>query len=292
MRTNLVCVPFVFFSCLCLASPAQDAPEDYSALNGSWYLAGGWEAPQQDPRLTLSMAVDGNKVYGDGDLQVPGCGLSFSVIGQIASDGTFVLNLQKPVGDRADDNTFPSLSISGKVPAQGSTEWAGSFNTSSMGNGECPRPSGEFVASQLPQLEGNYSGTIPSFVGSAPGTPLSISVNMTQGISTSTDEGESSSPEVSPAARVSHYVPLRGTITISGFTDVPSQDITLTAVEDHNSRMQGDEFILFFRLEDGSLMMLAGSKTDSSGQTVLASISYFGKDQGLLVSGMGNLTRR
>jgi hypothetical protein len=40
------------------------------------------------------------------------------------------------------------------------------------------------------------------------------------------------------------------------------------------------------------LMMLAGSKTDSSGQTVLASISYFGKDQGLLVSGMGNLTRR
>lgn len=93
MRTNLVCVPFVFFSCLCLASPAQDAPEDYSALNGSWYMAGGWEAPQQDSRLTLSMAVDGNKVYGDGDLQVPGCGLSFSVIGQIASDGTFVLNL-------------------------------------------------------------------------------------------------------------------------------------------------------------------------------------------------------
>jgi hypothetical protein len=161
-----------------------------------------------------------------------------------------------------------------------------------MGNQECPTPSGEFVASPLPQLDGTYSGTIPFSVGSAPGTPLSISVNMIQSILTSMGEGESSSPEVSPAARVSHYVPLRGTITISGFTDVPSQDITLTAVEDHNSRMQGDEFILFFRLEDGSLMMLAGSKTDSSGQTVLASISYFGKDQGLLVSGMGNLTRR
>ena len=292
MRTNLVCVPFVFFSCLCLASPAQGAPEDYSVLNGSWDLAGGWEAPQQEPRLTLSIGVDGNNVYGDGDLQVPGCGLSFSVVGQIASDGTFVLNIGEPVGVRADNNTFPSLSIRGRVPAQGSTEWAGSFNTSSMGNGECPRPSGEFVASQLPQLEGNYSGTIPSFVGSAPGTPLSISVNMTQGISTSTDEGESSSPEVSPAARVSHYVPLSGTMTISGFSDVPSQDITLRAVEDHNSRMQGDEFILFFRLGDGSLMMLTGSKADPSGQTVLASISYFGKDQGLLVSGMGNLTRR
>jgi hypothetical protein len=292
MRTNLVCVPFVFFSCLCLASPAQDAPEDYSVLNGSWYLDVGWEAPQQDPRLTLSMAVDGNKVYGDGDLQVPGCGLSFSVIGQIASDGTFVLNLQKPVGDRADDNTFPSLSISGKVPAQGSTEWAGSFNTSSMGNGECPRPSGEFVASQLPQLEGNYSGTIPSFVGSAPGTPLSISVNMTQGISTSTDEGESSSPEVSPAARVSHYVPLRGTIAVSALTDLPSEDITAKAVADRNSRMQGDEFILFFRFADGSSMMLTGSKTDSSGQAVLASFSFFGKNQELIVSGMGNLTRR
>src|ERR1039458_5873597 len=245
MRTNLVCVPFVFFSCLCLASPAQDAPEDYSVLNGSWYLDVGWGAPQQDPRLTLSMADDSNR---------PRCGLTFSVMGKIASDGTFVLNLQNPVGDRADDNTFPSLSISGKVPAQGSTEWAGSFNTSSMGNGECPRPSGEFVASQLPQLEGNYSGTIPSFVGSAPGTPLSISVNMTQGISTSTDEGESSSPEVSPAARVSHYVPLRGTIAVSALTDLPSEDITAKAVADRNSRMQGDEFILFFRFADGSSM--------------------------------------
>jgi len=292
MRTNLVCVPFVFFSCLCLASPAQGAPEDYSVLNGSWDLAGGWEAPQQEPRLTLSIGVDGNNVYGDGDLQVPGCGLSFSVVGQIASDGTFVLNIGEPVGVRADNNTFPSLSIRGRVPAQGSTEWAGSFNTSSMGNGECPTPSGEFVASQLPPLEGTYSGTIPFSVGSAPGSPLSISVNMTQSIPTSMDGGDSSSPEVSPATRLSHYVPLKGTITISGFTDVPSQDITLTAVEDHNSRMQGDEFILFFRLEDGSLMMLAGSKTDSSGQAVLASISYFGKDQNLIVSGMGNLTRR
>ncbi len=292
MRTNRVCVSFVFFFCLCLASPAQDAPEDYSVLNGSWYLATGSEAPQQDPRLTLSIGVDGNKVYGDGDLQMPGCGLSFSVIGQIASDGSFVLNLQKPVGDRADDNTFPSLSITGSVPAQGAAEWAGSFNTSSMGNEECPRPSGEFVASQLPPLEGTFSGTIPSFVGSTPSTPLDISVNMTQGISPSMNEGDLSSTEVSPAGRASHYVPLRGTITVSGFTDLPSTDITARAVAGHNSRMQGDEFILFFRLEDGSLMMLTGRKTDASGLTLLASISYFGKDQNLIASGMGNLTRR
>ena len=55
--------------------------------------------------------------------------------------------------------------------------------------------------------------------------------------------------------------------------------------------MQGDEFILFFRLQDGSMMMLTGSKTDSSGVTVLASFSYFAKDQDLILSGMGNLTR-
>ena len=291
MRTNSICVPFLFISCLCLASPAQNAPEDYSVLNGNWYLVGGWEAPQQEPRLTLSIRVDGNEVYGDGDLQVQGCGLSFSVMGQIASDGTFDLNLQKPVGVGAEDSTFPSLSISGKVPAQGSTEWAGSFNTASMGNEECPRPSGEFVASQLPPLDGTYSGAIPFFVGSEPSTPLYVSVNMTEGILTSINEGEISPPEVSPAARVSHFVPLRGTITISGFTDLPSKDITLTAEEDRNSRVQGDEFILFFRLQDGSMMMLTGSKTDSSGVTVLASFSYFAKDQDLILSGMGNLTR-
>ena len=292
MRTNMVCVPFALFSCLCLASPAQGAPEDYSVLNGNWYLTGGWEAPQQEPRLTLSIGVDGSRVFGDGDLQVPGCGLSFSVIGQIASDGTFVLNLQKPVGVGAENSTFPSLTISGRVPGQGSTEWPGSFNTSSMGNEECPEPSGEFVASQLPPLEGTYSGTIPFFVGSGPSAPLSISVIMSQGISASMDERASSSPEMSSASRVSHYVPLRGTITISGFTDDPSKDITLSAVEDRNSRMQGDEFILYFRLEDGSLMMLTGSRTDPSGLTVLASCSYFGKDRELIVSGMGNLTRQ
>ena len=288
MRTNLVCVPFVFFSCLCLASPAQGAPEDYSVLNGSWDLAGGWEAPQQEPRLTLSIGVDGNNVYGDGDLQVPGCGLSFSVVGQIASDGTFVLNIGEPVGVRADNNTFPSLSIRGRVPAQGSTEWAGSFNTSSMGNGECPTPSGEFVASQLPPLDGTYSGIMPSVVGSAPSTPLSISVNMKQGLLTSMREGEASSPEVSPAAPASQYVPLRGTITIGGVTE----DITFRAVEDQNSRMQGDEFILFFRFKDGSSMMLTGTKTDSTGVALLASLSLFDKNQNLLVSSMGNLIRR
>src|ERR1017187_4967054 len=132
MRTNLVCVPFVFFSCLCLASPAQDAPEDYSALNGSWFLTGGWEAPSQDPRLTLSMAVDGNNVYGDGGLRQPGDGLSSGVGCEIAYDSPWCLNLQKPVGDRAADNTFPSLSIRGRGPAQGSPEWAGSFHASSM----------------------------------------------------------------------------------------------------------------------------------------------------------------
>jgi hypothetical protein len=37
------------------------------------------------PRLNLTMEVDGNKIYADGDLQVPECaGTSFSVIGKIA----------------------------------------------------------------------------------------------------------------------------------------------------------------------------------------------------------------
>jgi hypothetical protein len=115
---------------------------------------------------------------------------------------------------------------------------------------------------------------------------------LTQGILTSMGEGDSGSPELAPAGGAPHYVPLRGTITVNGFSDLPSKDITARAAADHNSRMQGDEFILFFRLEDGSLMMLTGRKTDDSGLNVLASISYFGKDQNLIVSGMGNLTRR
>jgi len=293
VRAKMIYVPFVFFSCLCLANSAQDAPKDYSALKGNWHLTGGWEETQQEPRLTLSMGVDGNKIYGDGDLQVPGCGLSFSVIGQIASDGTFVLSIPKPTRAQAEDSTFPSLSISGGVPAQGSMEWTGSFTASSMGNVKCPKLSGDFVASQLPQLDGTYSGTIPSHVGgSATGTSLNISVNMKQGIFTSTDEGEFSLPELSPAARMSHYLPLTGTITVSGFTDLPSKEITASAIADHHSRMQGDQFILYFRLEGGSTMMLTGSMTDSSERAVRALLSYRDKNPDTTVGGMGILTRR
>jgi hypothetical protein len=265
MRSQTVLLLIAFVSCLCSASPAQGTSEDYSVLNGNWRLTGGWETPQQMPRLTLSMGVNGNQVYGYGDLQTRGCGLSFGVRGQIASDGTFVLNTRNPPENRAEYIGFLSLSIRGEVPAQGSTEWTGTFTTSN-GNVKCPNVSGEFVATQFPPLDGTYSGTILSTnVGSAKDTPLDISVNMKQGIFTSVDRGSSS-----PEQFWYRYLPLKGTVTVSGLIDLPSKEITAIAIENFASQMMGDQFILSFRLEDGSTMRLSGVMADSSGRIVSA----------------------
>jgi hypothetical protein len=217
-------------------------------------------------------------------------GLSFGVRGQIASDGTFVLNSRKPAGNRAEDSGILSLSIRREVPAQGSKEWTGTFTTSN-GNVKCPNVSGEFVATQLPPLDGTYSGTILSTnVGSAKGAPLDISVNMKQGIFTSVDRG-SSSPELSPPEFWFHYLPLTGTVTVSGLIDLPSKEITAIAIENFASRMTGDNFILSFRLADGSTMRLSGAMTNSSGRTVSAFFDYSGKNPDIKVSAAGALTR-
>jgi hypothetical protein len=236
------------------------------------------------------MGVNGNNVYGYGDFQEEGCGVSFGVTGQVAADGTFVLSIPKPTGAGAEYRRFPSLTILGKVPAPGSTEWTGSFIIDFMGHAGCPNSTAAFVASQLLPLNGTYSGTIGLDVGgSAIVTPLNISVSMTEGIFTSRDEG---ALPVAPADRMYHYLPLTGRMTITGVTWLPSRDIAIDATADHSSRMQGDTFILSFRLEDGSRMLLTGEPTDSSERTFVASFRYFEKDGKIKVSGMGKLTRR
>jgi hypothetical protein len=120
MRVRRLSFLPVLLPLLCLASFAQDAPERYSALNGNWHLTGGWEIPLQSPRLTLSMGVDGDKIYGKGDFQMncpdnhSGLGMSFEAQGEIASDGSFVLNVNGPeaLSDLSSARIFDSISIS------------------------------------------------------------------------------------------------------------------------------------------------------------------------------------
>jgi hypothetical protein len=80
-----------------LISNAQDNLDARTVLNGNWHQTGPWGAPSQSPRLILSLGVNGDKVYGEGDLQA-NCsmnnaeyGSKFIAEGRIMPDGTFLL---------------------------------------------------------------------------------------------------------------------------------------------------------------------------------------------------------
>ena len=95
-----------------------------SALAGNWHLMGGWGLPADGPRLTISLEVNGNTVRGGGDLQTfcetdrSGSGNTFSLAGEVATDGSFVLT---DPGFAPGRSTIPKpISIIGTVPEMSS----------------------------------------------------------------------------------------------------------------------------------------------------------------------------
>ena len=280
---------------LCLASFAQDAPERYSALNGNWHLTGGWEMPLQSPRLTLSLSVNEDKIYGRGDFQMncpdshSGLGMSFEAQGEIASDGSFVLNNLGALPDLPSARIFDSISIKGRVPDQGATEWSGSFAVALVSQkGRCAKLSGDFVATQFAPLNGAYSGTITDSSNGSTATVL-VDVDLAQGIFSSAHGNGFTLSEPASSDRVYYYLPVTGTVTVSGFS---SERITANAIANACSRMQGDGFILCFILEDGSTMTLSGFFTDSTETILNVQVSYQPKGKSTNDSAMGKLTRR
>jgi hypothetical protein len=223
--------------------------------------------------LILSLGVNGDKVIGQGDLQFhcsagSGVGVTFSVHGQIASDGTFLL------ADSDDPKAAEEISIRGKIPEPGSGQWSGSFRYLRETR-KCPTGvSGDFVATPLPSLKGIYSGTLLLMDQSS----VAVTVDINQ--------GELVTFESEPG-HVRGELPLNGTMTVNG-SIYPSGTLTADASHDFSSRIQGDELLLIFPLDNGAQVMLTGAYTDASENKLRVLLSYLGRD----VGAAGFLTRR
>jgi len=250
MRSGKLFLVPLLLSGLCLVSCNQSNYQPRSALNGNWHIA-GTAFFQQYPLLTLALVVSGNTVYGSGDVGVDcssrgfGIGSSLSVTGQIASDGSFLLtNSASPLDSI-------QVAIQGKVPAEGSKSWAGSFTlTNAATQTLCIfNVSSDFVATAYAPLDGTYDGTL---AGQGLGSGIGVTTQLSQGAFTSF-------PRRSPLPPI-YYIPLSATITVSGspcFTSgTPSKDFV--------NSIGGNSFDLSYAMNDGSTLLVNGWFTDSS----------------------------
>jgi hypothetical protein len=268
----------LLLSSLCLTSCVQNAPKSFAAINGNWHIAGG-ENSSQYPLLTLALGVDGNLIYGHGSVGVncssagSSIGGSLSVTGQVASDGTFELTNASSLGSI-------QVAIRGRVPADGSTTWAGSFTlTNAASQTLCTFDvQRDFVATAYPLLNGTYAGTI---TGRGVGSGMSIVTQVAEG-------AFASLPRLSPNPPL-YFTPLSATIIVSGSPCFTTGTTAATSL----SEIAGDYFVLNYTMNDGSTLSIDGFFTDPS-ESILQVRPWFvngGKCDG--ISGSGNtLTRQ
>jgi len=257
----------LLLSSLCFVSCTQNAPKDYSTLNGNWHLAGEQGTTPgpllQSPLLTFAMGVDGNTVYANGNVGVTcsggssGIGGGMSLAGQIAPDGTFVLSNSSAPADTI------QLTIKGKVPAHGESTWAGSYT---MANATPPTGctfsnASNFTATAYPPLNGTYSGAI---TGPKLGAGITVTTEIFQGEFTS---------EPSPSSLATYFTPLSATITVNGSSTLTSGTTTSSQLTAGSSSIRGNSFVLHFLMNDGSTMYLDGWFTDSSESTLQVTLT-------------------
>ncbi len=223
-----------------VVSLGQQTSQNFAALAGNWHLSGDFGIPRNDPRLTITLAVNGNKVTGAGDLQTfcgkdqGGWGSGFFLEGQIAADGTFELT---------DVHTFPSpdrISIKGKVPLAASRQWEGKFYFPPAPQA---RKCGDkvdfaFVATPLPTLRGKYSGKFSLSDGSTALATLEV------------EQGDG------PAVRAK--------LTISGRSKFPEASAEVYVSEDSASYVKGDELYLVFAADNGAKITAMGNYIGAS----------------------------
>jgi len=218
-----------------------------ASLNGDWYVTGNRQA-RQYPFLSLALVVDGSLITANGDMMVPcsnvatlAVGASFTLTGQINSDGSFHLGEVSAGG--VPNNSSIQLAIDGSAPTSGSSTWTGTYSfTDVAGYTSCiVNLTGPFTATALAPINATYAGTLTGSQGSA-----AVSATIVQGAGISLPE---------PGGTVESYLPLSGTITVSGspcFTHGTASAIT------ENNQIEGDISNLNFNMDDGSTVWLSG----------------------------------
>src|SRR5262249_19135945 len=150
-----------------------------SPLDGNWQITGNREYKQY-PLISMAIHVNGKQVTAlvDRFMTCPtipayGGGGSSSMTGEIGPDGTFTLRAT-PIPDFSNKGPHGEqiiryqLTITGKVPALGSTNWSGTYTITGQepltGEPKCSLDQGgAFTASRLAPLAGTFSGQMRNY---------------------------------------------------------------------------------------------------------------------------------
>lgn len=256
---------------ICIPSYPQDTSTSYETLVGNWQLAGEKILTQGPLFSSLTLGIDGSMVYGKGVI-APNCpsgkagAFGFVVSGEIDSDGSFVLSdyLSRLI----------QLEIRGEVPRNGKKTWTGSFTYNDSRREGCGI-SGDFVATQFPQLNGTYSGTL---TGEAPDSGVTVSIKMAQ-------ERLRPNYQENPSGPFSHYTPLSGEIALTGYPGFASG----TTVVSPECQIGGVGFLVSFPMKDGSKMVLSGAISDMTASSLEVQLFTVGNRRSFLRA--GSLTR-
>jgi hypothetical protein len=254
-------------------TPASGPPVP-ALLNGNWNLAGN-RALAQYPLLSLSLIVNGNQITANGDEAVQcsnrlgGVGGTFSLTGQIASDGTFQL-AETATGMQLDDI---QVAVTGTAPTADSNTWTGTYSfTELAGYTSCiVNQTGQLTAAPLASFTGTYNGTLTSSSGN-----VTLSLAAQQGAAATTSVG-------------TYYLPLTANLTVSGSPCFTSGTTNTYSI----SQIQGDLANLSFTMSDGSQAYLNVVYADP-GAATLTSLGFFiftGQCSGAAYGG-GTLTRQ
>jgi hypothetical protein len=256
---------YALIGCGSGTSTPTSGPPVPALLTGNWNLAGN-RALAQYPLLSVALVVNGNQITANGDFMVQ-CsnsqgrtGGSFSLTGQIASDGTFQV-AETPSGAQFDSI---QLAISGTAPAAGTGTWTGTYSfTDLAGYTSCiVDQTGPFIATALAPFSGTYTGTLIEGTPASPIASISVSLSVSQG---------AAAPFPPSYFNSGYYLPLTATVAVSGspcFTSGATN--TLSA-----SDIQGDRANLSFTMSDGSQAFIAAvfaSPDESSLSMVLFSV--------------------
>ena len=218
-----------------------------ASLNGNWYATGNRQTHQY-PFLSLALIVDGSQITANGDMMVPcsnvsglATGAGFTLTGQISSDGSFHLGEISAGGIPI--NSSIQLAIDGSAPASGLGTWTGTYSfTDLAGYTSCiVNLTAPFTATALAPINATYAGTLTGSPGS-----VGVSATIVQGASISLPE---------PGGTVYSYLPLSGTITVSGSPCFTHGTASATA---QNNQIEGDISNLNFTMDDGSTVWLSG----------------------------------
>jgi hypothetical protein len=234
--------------------PSQDKPASQTAapspLDANWQLAGNRERKMY-PLLSLVIHVNGKQITAAGDDFVvcpasPGDGVGGNqeMIGEINPDGNFTL---RTLSSR---NSL-QLTITGKLPDAGATNWAGTYKFTSPGSRGCAfDQEGSFTATLLAPLAGTFSGPVTMSYPSAPPPAgytgpatarLKFTITAAQGGEFLAHEKKVGAPFI--------YLPLSGTINVSGSACFNRGTSDTNPYADN---MQGDRAHLTFEMDDES----------------------------------------